>query len=148
AMPHCQDVERPGGRGGHGGTWMPFVDRRRCLLRISLASLGWAFSFGLGAPLAALWLKDAGRGAGTIGVNPSCDHRGAAVGTPLVPWLMARANRGCVLWGMLLDAAATSLFPLVSGDAAWHALRLACGVGTAMSLIPMETLVNDNAPPE
>lgn len=129
---------------------MLFVDRRRrrALLLVSLASLGWAFSFGLGAPLASLWLKEAGRGAWTIGLNTSCYYLGAALAAPLVPRLMARANRGCVLWGMLLDAAATALFPLVSGDVAWHGLRLVCGVGTALSLIPMETLVNHNAPAE
>jgi MFS family permease len=122
--------------------------RRRSLLLVSLASLGWAFSFGLGAPLASLWLKDAGRGAWAIGLNTSCYYLGAALAAPLVPRLMARANRACVLWGMLIDAAATALFPLVSGDVAWHGLRLVCGVGTALSLIPMETLVNHNAPAE
>jgi MFS family permease len=129
---------------------MSFADRRRHrrLLLVSLASLGWAFSFGLGAPLAAVWLKDAGRGPWVIGLNTCCYYLGAAVAAPLIPRLMARANRGCVFGGMLLDAAATALFPVVSGDAAWHALRLICGVATAMSLIPMETLVNDNAQPE
>jgi MFS family permease len=122
--------------------------RGRALFLVSLASLGWAFSFGLGAPLASLWLKDAGRGAWTIGLNTSCYYLGAALAAPFVPRLMARANRACVVGGMFLDAAATALFPLVSGDAAWHGLRLVCGAGTALSLIPMETLVNDNAPPE
>ena len=41
----------------------------RRLAFISLASLGWAFSFGLGAPLASLWLKQAGCSDTVIGLN-------------------------------------------------------------------------------
>ncbi|MFO0843349.1 MAG: MFS transporter [Gemmataceae bacterium] len=128
---------------------MSFLGRRgRTLTLVSLASLGWAFSFGLGASLASLWLRDAGRGAWTIGLNTTCYYLGAALVAPLVPRWMGRANRACVLGGLLLDAAATTLFPLVSGDVAWHGLRLLCGIGTALCLVPMETLVNGNAPPQ
>jgi MFS family permease len=121
---------------------------RRLLLLVSLASLGWAFSFGLGAPLASLLLKDAGCSSRTIGLNTSFYYLGVAVAAPLVPRLMRRRNRACVVAGMLLDAVTTAAFPLVSGELGWHLLRFAGGVGTALSLIPMETLVNHNAPPE
>jgi MFS family permease len=120
----------------------------RALLLVSLASLGWAFSFGLGAPLASLWLKDAGLGARAIGLNTACYYLGVAVAAPFVPALMGRASRACVVAGMLLDALTTALFPLVAGAWAWHLLRVVGGVGTALSLIPMETLVNRNAPAE
>jgi MFS family permease len=118
------------------------------LALLSLTSLGWAFSFGLGAPLASLWLKRAGLSAATVGLNTSFYYLGVALASPLVPWLMRRRSRACVLAGMLLDAFTTALFPLVSGAVAWHLLRVVGGVGTALSLIPMETLVNHNAPPE
>jgi MFS family permease len=115
---------------------------------LSLASLGWAFSFGLGAPLASLWLRDAELGAESIGLNTSLYYLGVALASPLVPWLMRRGSRQCVLAGMLLDAFTTALFPLCHGALAWHLLRLVGGAGTALSLIPMETLVNHNAPPD
>jgi MFS family permease len=115
---------------------------------LSLASLGWAFSFGLGAPLASLWLRDAGLSARSIGLNTSIYYLGVALAAPLVPWLMRRANRSCVIAGMLIDAITTAVFPWCHGALAWHLLRLAGGVGTALSLIPMETLVNHDAPPE
>jgi MFS family permease len=115
---------------------------------LSLASLGWAFSFGLGAPLSSLWLRDAGLSAGTIGLNTSLYYLGVALAAPLVPCLMRRGSRACVLAGMVLDACLTAVFPLGSGALAWHGIRFAAGIGTALSLIPMETLVNYNAPPD
>jgi MFS family permease len=121
---------------------------RRSLVLVSLASLGWAFSFGLGAPLASLWLRDAGLSARGIGLNTSLYYLGIALAAPFVPALMRRANRGCVIAGMLLDAGATAVFPWCGGAFVWHLLRLCGGVGTALSLIPMETLVNHDAPPE
>jgi MFS family permease len=118
----------------------------RTLALLSLASLGWAFSFGLGAPLASLWLRDAGCSAGTIGLNTSLYYLGVALASPLVPLLMRRANRWCVAAGMTLDAVATALFPWATGPVAWGLLRFLAGAGTALSLIPLETRVNHNAP--
>jgi MFS family permease len=118
------------------------------LVLLALASLGWAFSFGVGAPLASLWLRDAGCGSRLIGLNTSAYYLGVALAAPLVPLLMQWANRSCVLAGMLLDAATTAAFPWTTGPAGWFVLRLLGGVGTALSLIPMETLVNHNAPTE
>jgi MFS family permease len=122
--------------------------RGPALALLCLASLGWAFSFGLGAPLSSLWLKQAGLSAAAIGLNTSLYYLGVAVAAPLVPWLMRRGSRACVLAGMLLDAFTTALFPLCDGAPAWHLLRAIGGIGTALSLIPMETLVNHNAPPD
>jgi MFS family permease len=123
-------------------------DRRRTLALISFASLGWAFSFGLGAPLSSLWLRDARFAARDIGLNTSAYYLGVALTAPLVPWLMRRANRACVVAGMVLDALTTAAFPWCHGDVLWHLLRLMGGAGTALSLIPMETLVNHGAAPE
>jgi MFS family permease len=120
----------------------------RPLALVSMASLGWAFSFGLGAPLASLWLRDAGCSAGTIGLGTSLYYLGVAVAAPFVPILMRRGNRACVVLGMLLDAGTTAAFPLCHGILAWHLLRLLGGLGTALSLIPMETCVNRGAAPE
>ncbi|HEY7156072.1 MAG TPA: hypothetical protein VH575_19060, partial [Gemmataceae bacterium] len=61
---------------------------RRTLLMLCLASAGWAFSFGLSAPLASLWLRDAGRGARVIGLNTSLYYLGVALAALAVPCLM------------------------------------------------------------
>lgn len=121
---------------------------RRTLLMLCLASAGWAFSFGLGAPLASLWLRDAGYNARVIGLNTSLYYLGIAVASFVVPYLMRRASRACVVGGILADGVATTLFPWADALPAWFALRLMGGMATALSIIPMETLVNHNAPPE
>jgi MFS family permease len=121
---------------------------RRGLLLLCVASAGWAFSFGLGTPLASLWLRDAGCNARTIGLCTSVYYLGVALAALLVPWLMKRSSRTCVALGMAGDALTTALFPWVEGLAAWLLLRLVGGVATAMSLIPTETWVNHDAAPE
>jgi MFS family permease len=65
-----------------------------------------------------------------------------------VPWLMRKAGRACVVTGIVGDAVVTALFPWGDSLPFWFALRLIGGMATALSLIPMETLVNHNAPPE
>ncbi len=120
--------------------------RRRYLLILCVASAGWAFSFGLGAPLASLWLNRAGQSAKSVGLNTSVYYLGIALASLIVPWLMSRAGRVCLVGGMLIDALTTALFPWADSPAAWMFLRLAGGIGSAMSLIPMETWVNRNAP--
>jgi MFS family permease len=118
------------------------------LLLLCLASAAWAFGFGLGAPLASLWLRDAGQSARVIGLNTSVYYLGIALAAPAVPWLMRRIGRGCVLAGIVADALVTALFPWPESLPGWFALRFLGGMATALSLIPMETLVNHNAPPQ
>ncbi len=122
--------------------------RRRNLLVLCLASAGWAFSFGLGAPLASLWLHDAGLSAKVVGLNTSIYYLGIALASFAVPSLMARADRGCLVAGVVIDALVTALFPWTASPLAWFLLRLVGGLASAMALIPMETRVNHNAPPE
>jgi MFS family permease len=115
---------------------------------LCLASGGWAFGFGLGAPLASLWLRDAGCSAHAIGGNTSLYYLGVALAAFAVPCLMRRFCRLCVVGGIVTDAIVTALFPWADGLAAWSVLRLLGGMATALSIIPMETLVNHNASPE
>jgi MFS family permease len=115
---------------------------------LCLASGGWAFGFGLGAPLASLWLRDAGYSARIIGLNTSLYYLGVALAAGAAPWLMRRASRLCVVGGIVADAAVIALFPWTDSLFVWFALRLVGGMATALSIIPMETLVNHNAPPE
>jgi MFS family permease len=121
---------------------------RRTLFLLCLASCGWAFSFGLGAPLASLWLRDAGQGPRVIGLNTSLYYLGVVLASFAVPYLMRRAGRWCVVAGIVTDAVVTALFPWTDALPFWFLLRLLGGMGTALSVIPMETLVNHNAPPE
>src|SRR5690349_11797470 len=76
-------------------TSMPARSGVRVLALVSLASLGWALSFGVGATLSALWLNDHGRSAGCIGLNTTFYYLGVAVASPLVPALMRRGGRWC-----------------------------------------------------
>src|SRR5205085_7673856 len=126
----------------------PAPGSRRTLAVLCLASMGWAFSFALGVEVAPLWLKDAGFSPKAIGLNTSVYYLGVAVASVSAPRLMGRAGRRCVVAGMLADALVTALLPWAGGAAAWFALRAVAGAATAMSLIPMETLVNHNAAPE
>jgi MFS family permease len=120
---------------------------RRTLVLLCLASACWAFGFGLGAPLASLWLRDAGCSARLIGLNTSIYYFGIAVSSGVVPWLLRRAGRACTAAGILVDALTTALFPWADLGG-WFALRLAGGAATALSIIPMETLISRNAPPQ
>lgn len=122
--------------------------RNGVLALLSLASLGWAMSFSVAATLAPRWMHDAGCSASSVGLNAACYYLGVALASPLVPPLLRNGGRWCVVVGMLLDALTTALFPFGEGVVYWHLLRFVGGVGTAMSLIPMETLVNHNALPQ
>ncbi len=120
---------------------------RRTLLVLCAASVCWAFSFGLGAPLASLWLKDRACGATIIGVNTSLYYLGIAVAALAVPYLMRRWGNGCAVAGMVASGVTVALFPWAGGLAGYHLLRLLNGLAGAMSLIPLETRVNHNAAP-
>jgi len=120
---------------------------RWTLAVLCLASAGWAFSFGIGATLAAPLLADAGYDKTTIGLNTSIYYFGVAVASVALPWLPRAPGRTCVVAGMLIDAVTVALFPWASGPLGWFSLRLLGGVASALTIIPMETMVNRNAPP-
>lgn len=124
------------------------VSPARGLFVLCLISVCWSFSFGLGAPLASLWLEDAGNSDTLIGLNTGFYYLGIALAAPLVPWLMRRCGRGCIGLGMLVSGLAVAAFPWVDATWAWFALRSLNGVAGALSLIPLETLVNQNSPPK
>jgi hypothetical protein len=114
---------------------------------VCLASAAWAFGFGVNAPLAALWLQDSGCSHKLVGLNTSTYYLGVALASPLVPLLMRHGGRGCMIAGMFIDGLTVVLFPWARSTAAWFGLRLLGGAATALCLIPMETWVNQNAPP-
>jgi MFS family permease len=65
-----------------------------------------------------------------------------------VPGMMRAWGRHCVVAGMIVSGATAAAFPWGGGLAGWLALRFANGLAGALSLIPTETMVNRNAPPE
>ena len=128
----------------------PRPSSSRALLLICLASACWGFGFGVAGPsgLCSLWLERAGCSDTLIGLNTSLYYCGILLGSLFVPWMMRVWGRGCVLTGMIVSGASVALFPWCGGLRGWLALRFVSGVVGAMSLIPTETMVNQNAPPE
>jgi MFS family permease len=120
----------------------------RALLVICAASALWGFNFGTGAPVASLWLHDHGGSDTVIGVNTAVYYLGIALTAPLVPGVMRRRGRACIILGMVGSGVTVALFPWGGGVIGWFALRFLNGVAAALSLIPMETEVNHGAPPE
>ncbi len=133
----------------------------RHLAVICLSAAGWAFGFGLGAPLASLWLRDAapadlpGLSAAAvlgldtvIGLNTGIYYLGIALAAALVPGAMRRWGRGCLVAGMIVSGLAIAGLPWSGSLAVWLLLRLGNGIAGAMSLIPLETVINRHSPPE
>jgi MFS family permease len=125
-----------------------FSPSTRRLLVLCPASLCWAFGYGVGAPLASLWLRDAGYSGTIIGLNTGVYYLGTALAAGPIPWMMRRWRRGSVIAGMIASALTVAAFPWGGSLAGWFVLRLLNGMAGALSLIPMETLINRNAPPE
>jgi MFS family permease len=127
-----------------------FSPQARTLLVVCLAAGCWAFGFGLAAPsgLCSLWLQQAGCNDTLIGLNTSIYYFGILLASLFVPWMMRAWGRGCIIAGMVISGISVALFPWGIGLPGWLALRFLNGLAGAMSLIPTETLVNHNAPPD
>jgi MFS family permease len=119
----------------------------RTLVILCFAIGCWAFSFGLAAVsgLCSLWLERAGCDHSLIGLNTSIYYFGILLASAVVPWVMRRWGRWCVIAGMVVSGVSVALFPWGGGLFGWLMLRLINGVAGAMSLIPTETMVNHNA---
>jgi MFS family permease len=120
----------------------------RWLAPLCLASLLWAFSFGLNASLASLWMQGAGCNDTLKGLNTSAYYLGIALAAGAVPWLMRRFGHRALLAGMIASGVTAAAFPWGGGLFGWFALRALNGVAGAVSLIPLETFVNRNSATE
>jgi MFS family permease len=109
---------------------------------ISVACAGWAFSFGVSAPLASLWLEAAGSSDAVIGWNGGVHYLGIAFTALAVPALMRRWSTRSPAAGLMLSGLVVVAFPWMNSLAMWFTLRALHGVGGAMTLIPLETYVN------
>jgi MFS family permease len=119
----------------------------RWLLPLCLASLLWSISFGVNAPLASLWMQQAGCSDRLIGRNTGAYYLSIALAAGIVPWLMRRWGWAALLVGMLASALTAAAFPWGGSLSGWFVLRGLNGVAAALSLIPLETCVNHNSPP-
>jgi len=119
----------------------------RWLVQLCLAALFWSFSFGLSAPLASLEMQAAGCSDSMIGLNTGVYYLGIAAAAAAVPWLMRRLGSGCLVAGMFATAVTTAAFPWSGGSTGWFVVRGLNGIAAALSLIPLETLVNHRSPP-
>jgi MFS family permease len=118
----------------------------RWIVPLCLASVLWAFSFGLNAPLASLALQDAGSSVTVIGLNTGAYYLGIALAAGLVPLLIRRWGYGCLVLGMIVSGLSVGCFPWGGGLSGWFALRGLNGVAGALSLVPLETYINRNSP--
>jgi MFS family permease len=123
-----------------------FSPATRNLIRICLATAGWAFSFGLGSQLTTHWLKDVAASDTVIGLNHACYYLGVALASLLVPTLTRRLGRACAPLGMVLSGLSLAVFPWGGGTLGWCGLRLLNGGAGALCLIPLETLVSQDSP--
>jgi MFS family permease len=118
------------------------------LLVICLATGAWSFSFGVGSQLVTHWMTDHEASNELIGWNHSCHYLGLAAASLAVPWITRRLGRRGAALGMLACGPTLALFPWSAGPVGWFVLRLLNGGASALSLIPLETLVSRDARPE
>lgn len=120
----------------------------RWLAPLCVASVLWAFSFGVNAPLASLWLQDHGHSKTVIGLNTAVYYFGIALAANVVPLVMRRQAHLGLFFGMIASAITAAVFPWGNGLPGWFAFRILNGFAGALSLIPLETYVNQHSAPE
>src|SRR5262249_25425114 len=113
---------------------------------LCLASLLWAFSFGVNATLAPLWMQAAGCSDSLIGLNTSAYYLGIALAAGAVPRLLRRWGGGCPLLGLAAPAPPAPAPPR-GASPGWSAGRGVSGGAGGASLIPLEPFVSRQSPP-
>src|SRR5712691_4216677 len=98
---------------------------------ICLASLFWAFGFGVGAPLASLWLQDAGHSNTVIGWNTGVHYTGIALAAVGTPWVMGRWGKGWPVAGMAPSAVSVAVFPWGGSLLGLFVVRVGNGIAGA-----------------
>ena len=120
----------------------------RSLMILCCSSAGWAFSFGLEAPLASLWLRDAGLSLTLIGANTASYFLGIVCAGAIAPQAIRTSGRGCIVGGLLMSGLTIAAFPYADATAGYFVLRFLSGCAGAWSVIPLESLINHQAPPQ
>lgn len=120
----------------------------RALYYLCLCCGLWAFGFGLECPLASRWLQDAGHSETFIGFNTGMHFLGVVLMGLYAPAIMRRAGRRGIFFGLMVSGLGVAAFPFGGGVTGYFALRFIAGVGGALAMIALETLINFNAPPD
>jgi MFS family permease len=118
----------------------------RALLVTCLTTAGWAFSFGLGAQVLTLDMDRLGWSDTVIGLNTGIYYLGIALAAILIPAWMRRWGKWCPVFGMVSSGLTLALFPWTGSLPLWFVLRFVNGITGAMSLLPLETWLSQNAP--
>jgi MFS family permease len=120
----------------------------RTLLLIAATSAAWAFSFGVGSQVISHWLRDHGASNTVIGLNHSAYYLGLAAASLAVPAVVRRLGTRAAALGMIVSGLVLIFFPFAGGMAGWFVLRFVNGGASALALIPLETLVSQQSPPQ
>ena len=121
----------------------------RTLLLICFTSAAWAFSFGVGSQIVSRWLNVQGISDTVIGLNHSFYYFGVAVGSCFVPRMTRRLGPAwCAALGMIFAGCTLAVYPWGGAVVGGCVLRFANGWASAMALVPLETLVSRDSPPQ
>jgi MFS family permease len=124
----------------------------RSLLFICLTVAFWAFSFASGSQLVSLWLNSIlpPETANTIiGFCHGAYYLGMAAGALATPMLMRRAGAfATVVVGLALTIVTLLPFTWTEDIWLWCVLRFVNGFGGALCVVPIETMVSQESPPE
>lgn len=145
APPHGRSGPRPAPETPDDGAAPVRTDRERwtgALILISSAYCAGVSVF-VTLPLISLLLERDGTPAWMTGMVLAMFSASVLITGPLLPGVVARfGTMRVILAGVVLSSIGTLLYPLVSGVAAWMAIRFLAGIGLAAHWIVGETWLN------
>lgn len=115
--------------------------------RLNFVGFSWAVSFGALATLASLSMEKAGLSRFEIGLHGSAYYFSIALGSIFMTRLIRSMGNITMIVGLIGAGLSVILFAFVNSSPEWLFLRLINGFCAAMALVPLETLVYQNAEP-
>ena len=114
-------------------------------MRLNFAGFSWAVSFGALATLASLSMEKASLSRFEIGLHGSAYYFSIALGSIFMTKLIRSMGNITMIVGLLGAAMSVVLFAFANTSYEWLLLRMINGFCAAMALVPLETLVYQNA---
>lgn len=111
----------------------------------NLAGFCWAVSFGTLATLASISLEKAGFSRFEIGLHSSAYYFSIALGSIFMTRLIKSMGNFTIILGLFGASVSVVFFAFCSSSMGYLFLRLLNGFSAAMALVPLETLVYQNA---
>ena len=115
--------------------------------RFNFAGFSWAVSFGALATLASLSMEKANLSRIEIGLHGSAYYFSIALGSIFMTRLIRSMGNITMIVGLTGSSISVVLFAFANSSPEWLVLRLINGFCAAMALVPLETLVYQNAGP-